>query len=131
MLLAYDYPLLDVFWTMLFFFFWVAWIIILFRTIVDVFRSKDLGGLSKALWLIFVIVIPWLGVLVYIIVRGDSMYDRDMQIAQRQQAAMDSYIRETATPISSADELAKLAQLRDSGVLTDAEFAAQKAKLLG
>jgi hypothetical protein len=131
MLLAYDYPLLDVFWTMLFFFFWVAWIIILFRTVVDIFRSKDIGGVAKALWLLFVVVIPWLGVLIYIIVRGDGMFERDMEIAQRQQAQMDSYIRETAAPVSSADELAKLAQLRDSGVLTEAEFAAQKAKLLG
>jgi hypothetical protein len=131
MLLAYDYPLLDVFWTMLFFFFWVAWIIILFRTVVDVFRSKDLGGFSKALWLLFVIVIPWLGVLIYLIVRGDGMFERDMEVAQRQQTQMDNYIRATAAPTSSADELVKLAQLRDSGVLTEAEFAAQKAKILG
>ncbi len=131
MLLAYDYPLLDVFWTMLFFFIWVAWIIILFRTIADIFRSRDIGGFSKAMWLIGVVILPWLGVLLYLIIRGGGMYERDVESAQRQQEALDAYVRQTVAPSGSADELVKLAQLRDSGVLTEAEFAAQKAKILG
>ena len=80
-MLAYDYPLLGLFWTMMIWFLWIAWIVLLFRVIADIFRSRDLGGGGKALWAIFVIVVPWLGVLVYLIARGDSMTDRDVQPA--------------------------------------------------
>jgi hypothetical protein len=128
-MLAYDYPLLGLFWTMLILFLWVAWIMLLFHVIVDVFRS-DMNGFAKALWAIFVIVVPWLGVLVYLIANGDSMARRNVAAAQQQQAQFDDYIRSTASAGSSADEIAKLASLRDQGLLTEQEFAQQKAKLL-
>ena len=128
-MLAYDYPLLGLFWTMLILFLWVAWIMLLFHVIVDVFRS-DMNGFAKALWAIFVIVVPWLGVLVYLIANGDSMPRRNVAAAQQQQAQFDDYIRSTASAGSSADEIAKLASLRDQGLLTEQEFAQQKAKLL-
>jgi hypothetical protein len=131
--LAYDYPILGLFWTMLVFFLWIAWFVLLFRVIADIFRSRDLGGWAKALWLIFVIVLPFLGVLLYVIIRGDSMTDRDIARAQAQEAAFRSYVQETAGTASgggTADELTKLAALRDQGVLSDDEFQQQKARLL-
>ena len=128
-MLAYDYPILGLFWTMLFFFIWIAWIMLLFHVLVDVFRS-DMKGVSKALWAIFVIVIPWLGVLVYVIANGDDMSRRNIEAARNQQAEMDSYIRNTAGSGGTADEIAKLAELRQQGVLSDEEFAQQKTKLL-
>lgn len=127
---AYSYPILGLFWTMMLFFLFVAWIMILFKTIVDIFRSDDMGGFAKAIWLIFVIIIPWLGVLVYILARGDGMTKRDIAQAQEQQEQFASYVRTTAGTSGSADELVKLADLRDRGVITEAEFATQKAKLL-
>ncbi len=129
-MLAYDYPILGLFWTMLFFFLWFAWLMLLFHVIVDIFRS-DMGGVSKALWAIFVIVIPWLGVLVYLIANGDNMAQRRVDDVQQSEAAAQDYIRSVAGSASSADELAKLSELHTKGVLTDAEFAQQKAKLLG
>ena len=129
-MLAYDYPILGLFWTMLIIFLWVAWIFLVIRVIMDIFRS-DMGGGSKAIWCIFIVLIPWIGVLVYLIAHGGDMGKRDIEAAQQQQAAMDSYIRQAAgSGGGSADELAKLAELRDKGVLSDEEFAAQKAKLL-
>ena len=129
-MLAYDYPLLGLFWTMMIWFLWIAWIVVLFRVIADIFRSRDLGGGGKALWAIFVIVVPWLGVLVYLIARGHSMTERDVQHAQAQDAAFRSYVQDTASSGSGTDELTKLAGLKAQGVITDAEFAQQKAKLL-
>jgi hypothetical protein len=130
-MLAYDYPVLGVFWSMMIFFLWVAWIVLLFKVIADVFRNDSIGGFAKALWLIFVIVIPWFGVLIYLLVNGDDMGRRNIAQQQASQDAADAYIRQAAgSGGGSADELTKLAALRDSGVLTDAEFAAQKAKLL-
>jgi hypothetical protein len=128
-MLAYDYPILGLFWTMLILFLWVAWIMLVFQVIVDVIRS-DMGGFSKALWAIFVIVVPWLGVLMYIIANGDKMTGRNIAAAQQQQAQMDAYIRSTAGTGGAADELTKLAALRDQGVITADEFTSQKAKLL-
>ena len=129
--LAYDYPLLGMFWTFLLFFIWIAWIVVLFRVIFDIFRSKDLGGFAKALWVIFVILLPFLGVLVYLIARGHSMTERDMQEAKSQEQAFQAYVKQAAgSGGGSADELTKLADLRDKGVISDAEFQAQKAKLL-
>ena len=128
-MLAYDYPLLGLFWTMLMLFLWIAWIMLLFHVVVDIFRS-DMNGFAKALWAIFVIVVPWLGVLVYLIANGDSMAKRNVAAAQQQQAQLDEYIRSTASTGSAADEIAKLAGLRDQGLLTEQEFAQQKAKLL-
>jgi hypothetical protein len=126
------YPLLDVFWTTLIFFLWIMWFFLLFWIIFDIFRSDDLGGWGKAGWLIFVIILPFLGVFVYAIARGKQMSEHQVRAAQRQDKVMRQYVRETAgaSGASSADELAKLAQLRDQGVLTDQEFVAQKAKML-
>ena len=130
-MLAYDYPLLGVFWTMMFWFLWIAWIVLLFRVIADIFRSRDLGGGAKALWAIFVIVIPWLGVLVYLFARGHKMTEHDVQKAQAQDAAFRSYVQDAAgSGGGTADQLAKLADLKAQGVITDAEFAQQKSKLL-
>ncbi len=129
-MIAYDYPLLGVFWSMLIFFLFVAWLVLLFRVFADIFRSQDMGGWAKALWSIFVILLPFLGVFIYVIVNGKSMGDRAAADAQQQQAALDTYVRQTAGTAGPADELEKLATLRDNGTLTDAEFAAQKAKLL-
>ena len=131
-MIAYDYPLLGLFWTMLIFFLWFAWIMLLFRTIMDIFRSRDIGGAGRAFWLIFVIVVPWLGVLIYLLAHGADMSRRDVEQHQAQQDAFASYVREAAgTSGGTADELVKLADLRDRGVINDAEFAAKKAKLLG
>ncbi len=127
---AYDYPLLGMFWTMMIFFLWFAWIMLLFRTIGDIFRNRDMGGAGKAFWLIFVIVVPWLGVLIYLLANGADMTRRDIEQQQAQNDAFASYVRDTASSGGNADELAKLADLRDRGVITDAEFAAQKTKLL-
>jgi len=130
-MLAYDFPLLAMFWTMIFFFLWVAWILLLFKVIIDIFRSKDLGGAGKAFWALFVILIPWLGVLVYLIARGRSMDDRDVADAVAHEEAVQAYIRQTAGTGSTADELSKLAALQAQGAITDSEYAQQKAKLLG
>ena len=129
-MLAYDYPLLGLFWTMLILFLWVAWIMLVFRVIFDIFRS-DMSGVSKALWSIFVIIIPWLGVLVYLIANGDDMTKRTIAAAEQQRSEVDSYIRSAAGSSGVADEIAKLAQLREQGLLTEEEFAQQKARLLG
>ena len=86
-MLAYDFPLLSLMWTMFVFFLWIAWIIILFRTVVDIFKSADLSGIAKAAWLLFVVAIPWLGVLVYLIARGNKMVEREMHQAVKQQQA--------------------------------------------
>ena len=130
-MLAYDFPILGLFWTLMFWFLWLAWILLLFKVIVDIFRSRDLGGVAKAFWALFVVVIPWLGVLVYLIARGGSMTDRDVEQARAQEEALHAYIRSTAASGSTADELSKLAALQAQGVITDSEYAQQKAKLLG
>lgn len=129
MLLAYDYPILGLFWTMMIFFFWLAWIMLLFHVVVDIFRS-DMKGVSKAMWALLVIVVPWLGVLAYLIANGDHMANRRIDDARRQQEQMDAYIRSAAGSGGMADELAKLGELKDSGVITADEFDRQKAKLL-
>jgi hypothetical protein len=132
--LAYDYPLLNLFWTMLIFFLWVAWFFLLFKVVIDIFRSHDLGGWGKALWLIFVILVPFLGVFVYVIARGRTMGERDLAEAQAREQAFQSYVRDAAGSGGgggTADELAKLADLKQRGVISDAEFEQQKAKLLG
>ena len=130
-MLAYDYPVLGVFWTMLMLFIWIAWLFILFQVIFDIFRSHDMGGWGKAGWFLLVVVLPLLGVLIYVLARGDGMRERDLQRAQDQQAQMDAYVRQAAGSSSGvADELTKLSDLKSSGVISDEEFAAQKAKLL-
>jgi ABC-type multidrug transport system fused ATPase/permease subunit len=129
-MIASSYPILDLFWTMAMFFLLFFWIFILIQIIIDIFRSHDMGGFAKALWLIGILILPLLGVLVYLIARGGKMHERQIQAVQAQQKAMDQYIKETATSGSSADELAKLADLKSKGVISDAEFESQKAKLL-
>ena len=126
------YPLLDAFLTMLYFFLFIIWIWLLIMVFMDVFRSHDMGGWAKALWVIFIIVLPFLGVFVYLIARGGKMHERAAQQAAQQQKAFDQYVKQAAgTPgESSADQLHKLADLKSQGVLTDAEFEAQKAKIL-
>ena len=134
MILGYDYPILGIFWTLLLLFLWVAWIVLVIRVFVDVFANHETSGWSKAFWSLFVIVIPWLGVLAYLIVHGDGMARRSMDRAQAQQAAADDYIRNVAAGsggASAAEELSKLAALKEQGVLTDAEFQVQTARLLG
>jgi Short C-terminal domain/Phospholipase_D-nuclease N-terminal len=129
---ASSYPLLNVFWTMFEFFLWVIWIWILITVFIDIFRSHDLSGWAKALWFLFVLFIPLIGVLVYLIARGGSMHDRAVQQAQRQDEAYRSYIQEAAAsgPATTADQLAKLADLRDRGVISAQEFEREKAKVL-
>ena len=129
-MLAYDYPAMGIFWSMLWFFLWIIWIMLLFRVIGDVFRSHDMGGFAKAMWLLLVIVVPFLGVFVYLIVRGHAMAQRDMDAAQAREQAFRAQVQQAASSNGSADELAKLAELNQSGVITDAEFAQQKAKIL-
>lgn len=128
---AYNYPLLDIFWTMLEFFFLFLWIWLLIVIFVDIFRSHDLRGAAKAAWVILVLILPLIGVLIYLIVRGKGMHERSAAQMQQQQAAFDDYVRQTAGSEGSADQLAKLADLKDKGVISDAEFEGQKAKILG
>lgn len=127
---AYDYPLLGAFLTMLWFFLWIAWLMMLFRTIGDIFRSEDLGGGGKALWSLFVIVMPFLGVFVYLIARGSSMVQRDLEQVEQRDQAFRAYVREAASDRGTADELTALADLRDRGVITAAEFDDEKRKIL-
>jgi Short C-terminal domain/Phospholipase_D-nuclease N-terminal len=128
--LAYDYPLLGVFWTMLYLFLLFLWIWLLIAIFADIFRSHDIGGWAKALWTIFVIVLPFLGILVYLIVRGGSMHERAEARAAQQEQDFQAYVQEAAGSSSNVDQLAKLADLKASGVLSEEEFEAQKAKLL-
>jgi hypothetical protein len=129
-MLAYDYPILGLFWSMLIFFLWIAWFVLLFKVFADIFRSHDLGGWGKALWSIFVIIVPFLGVFIYVIARGGSMTERDVEAAQANEAAFRSYVQDAAGSTSAADELSKLSDLHARGVINDAEFQQQKAKLL-
>jgi hypothetical protein len=122
--------LLSIFSSMFMFFLLVAWIWVLIGVIGDVFRSKDLGGAAKGIWALFIILIPWLGVLSYLIIRGQGMTGRNAQVLVEAEEMRRAYIQEAAGT-STADELTKLAALRDKGVITDAELQAQKAKLLG
>ena len=127
---SYNYPLLDFFWTIFEIFIWVLWIWILIWILIDIFRSRDLSGWAKALWFLFVLFIPLLGVLVYLIVRGGSMHERSVQQAQQQDQEARAYIRQAAGTQSTADQLSKLADLRDKGVITPEEFEREKAKVL-
>lgn len=131
-MLAYDYPLLGAFWTFLWFFLWILWFFLLFRIIVDIFRDHSMSGWAKAAWLIFIIILPFLGVFVYLIARGGSMAKRDMDQAKSQEQAFRSYVQEAAGSSGggTASELSRLADLKERGVITDAEFQQQKAKLL-
>jgi hypothetical protein len=132
-MLANNYPLLDIFWTMLEIFVFVIWIWLLIIVFSDIFRSHDMGGGSKALWVIFVVILPYIGVLVYLIARGGKMHERAEAQAKQAQSQFDAYVKQAAgtSGSSSADQLTKLADLKAKGIITDAEFEAEKAKVLG
>jgi Short C-terminal domain/Phospholipase_D-nuclease N-terminal len=131
--IAADYPFLDVFWTMMIFFLWVAWFIILFRVIIDIFRRHDIGGFKKVLWFIFVIILPFLGVFVYVIAEGREMGERDMAKAAAQQEEFDTYVKSVAGSGGgggSAGEIERAKALLDSGAISQEEFEQLKQKAL-
>src|SRR3954470_15300458 len=130
--MAADYPFMDVFWSMIIFFFWVIWIWIVITVLMDVFRRHDIGGFVKALWVIFVVILPWLGVPIYLIVEHDGMRDRSMKQAQDARTAFDDRVREAAASSGggSADQIAKAKALLDDGTITQQKFEALKAKAL-
>ena len=117
MMVAADYPFMDVFWSMIIFFFWVIWIWIVVTVLIDIFRRDDTGGWAKAAWVIFVVILPWLGVLIYLIINSDGMRKRSMKQAQSQRREFDDYVRDTAGG-RSAGEIAKAKELLDSGAIT-------------
>src|SRR5579859_1182598 len=127
---SYSYPLLGAFWTVLEIFLWILWIWVLIYVFIDIFRSRDLSGWAKALWFVFVLFIPLIGVLVYLIARGGEMQERAVRDAQQQDQEVRRYIQQAANEPNSADQLAKLADLRDRGVITADEFEREKAKVL-
>ena len=129
-LFAADYPFLDVLWTMLIFFLWVMWFWLLIVIIGDVFRRHDIGGGKKTIWLIFILFVPFIGVLAYVLANSDGMAERNMERARSQRAQMDDYVRETAGSGGAAGEIDKAKQLLDTGAITQAEFDAIKAKAL-
>ena len=129
-LFAADYPFLEVLWTMLIFFLWVMWFWLLIVIIGDVFRRRDIGGGKKTIWLIFILFVPFIGVLAYVLANSDGMAERNMERARSQRAQMDDYVRETAGSGGAAAEIDKAKQLLDTGAITQAEFDAIKAKAL-
>jgi hypothetical protein len=142
---SYSYPLLDIFWTMFEIFLFVTWIWLLIWIFTDIFRSSDLSGWAKGLWLVFVLVIPVIGILSYLIIRGSTMHERTAREARQRDEAFRAYVRDAAgttgsaspassanpaTPATTADQLTKLAKLRDQGDISDDEFQREKAKVL-
>ncbi len=129
-MLAADYPFLEVLWTMFVFFAWVIWFWLLITVFADIFRRHDIGGGAKTLWIIFVIVLPFLGVFIYLLTQNDGMTQRNAERAGAQQAQMDDYVRTTAGSGGAAAEIEKAKALLDSGAITQAEFDAIKQKAL-
>jgi hypothetical protein len=129
-MLAYTFGSGQLLWSMLWFFMFVIWIWVLIAIFGDIFRSHDIGGAMKAFWVIFIVILPWLGILIYLIARGSGMQKRAITQAKQQEADFQQYVQQTAGAANPADQLAKLADLKSQGVITDAEFDAQKAKLL-
>jgi hypothetical protein len=129
MVLAADYPFLDVFWTMILFFFWIAWIWMLVMIFSDIFR-RDISGWSKAAWCLFVLVLPFLGVFIYLITNGGGLTERRVHDAHVSQAHFDDYVRTVATEGGSAGEIDRAKRLLDSGTINQAEFDQLKAKAL-
>jgi hypothetical protein len=127
---AADYPFLEVFWTLIVFFLWIMWFWLLISIIGDVFRRRDIGGGKKTIWLIFMLFVPFVGVLAYVLVNSDSMAERNLERARAQQQQVDAYVRETAGSGGAAAEIDKAKQLLDSGAITQTEFEAIKAKAL-
>ena len=131
-MIAAEFGTGQVLWSLLWFFMFFIWIWLLITVFADIFRSHDIGGFAKALWVIFVIFVPYLGVFVYLIARGHKMHEHAVEAAQAQDAAARAYIQQAAgTSASPADELARLADLKDRGVIDDAEFQRLKAKTVG
>jgi Short C-terminal domain/Phospholipase_D-nuclease N-terminal len=130
MIVLADYPFLDVMWTMLVFFLWIAWFWMLFGVWGDIFRRRDISGLGKTGWFIFTLVLPFLGVFVYLVSQNDGMNQRNLERAQAQRAQMDDYVRSTAGSGGAAAEIEKAKQLLDSGAITQPEFDALKQKAL-
>jgi Short C-terminal domain len=132
---ATSYPLLDAFWTILWIFGFFIWIWLAIAVFSDIFRSHDLSGWAKGLWTVGIIILPLFGVLVYLIARGGKMHERQVAAAQRQEQAFRDYVKEAASTAgdggSSADQLSKLASLREQGVINEDEFQREKAKILG
>jgi len=129
-MIAASYPFLDVLWTMVIFFIWILWFTLLFRVWGDIFRRHDLSGLGKTGWLIFTIILPFLGVFIYVITQNEAMTQRDIDRAQAQRAQFDDYVRSTATSGGATAEIEKAKGLLDSGAITQAEFDAIKQKAL-
>src|SRR5215469_4707843 len=129
---SYSYPLLGAFWTILEVFLWVLWMWVLIYVFIDIFRSRDLSGWGKALWFLFVLLIPLIGVLVYLIARGGKMQEHATQDAQQQDQEFKQYVQQAvaSSPASTADQLSKLADLRDRGVISADEFEREKAKVM-
>jgi hypothetical protein len=129
-MIAASYPFLDVVWTMVIFFVWILWFTLLFRVWGDIFRRHDLSGLGKTGWLILTIVIPFLGVFIYLITQNEAMTQREIDRAQAQRAQFDDYVRSTATSGGATAEIEKAKELLDTGAITQAEFDALKQKAL-
>jgi len=129
-MLAASYPFLDVMWTMLVFFLWVLWFWLLFTVFADIFRRHDLSGWGKAAWLIFTILLPFLGVFIYVVSQGSGMTSRRAEELQAQQSQMDAYVRQTAASGGAAAEIEKAKALLDSGAINQTEFDAIKQKAL-
>ena len=130
MVLAADYPFLDVFWTILIFFLWVSWFMLLFHIIGDVFRRQDVSGFNKTLWLLFLLFVPFLGTFVYIIVNGNDMARRNVEGMAKAQAQTDEYVRSVAGSGGAAGEIEKAKGLLESGAINQQEYDAIKAKAL-
>ncbi|WEH41413.1 SHOCT domain-containing protein [Streptomyces sp. NBC_01218] len=131
--LAYDYPVLGAFWTAMWVFIWVLWLVLLFRIIADIFRDDDMGGLAKTVWLLVVIFLPYIGVFAYVIARGRGMGSREHRHAKDQQHAFETYIRETAGGsggLTPAEQISKLSEVRARGDISDEEFQRAKEKIL-
>ena len=129
-MIAADYPFLDIVWTMFIFFAWVIWFWLLISVFGDIFRRSDTSGVSKVLWMIFVIALPYLGVFIYLIANHDGITERNVKQARAQQSQMDDYVRSVATSGGAAAEIEKAKGLLDSGAITQAEFDAIKQKAL-
>ncbi len=131
MLLAYDYPLLSILLSVTWFFLWILWIMTLFHVVADIFRSHELSGVAKTLWMVFVLFLPFLGVFAYVIARGDAMAQHAAEVQEQREAAAQQYIRDAAgTGPNVADQLGQLSRLRADGAISDADYEAAKAKIL-
>jgi Phospholipase_D-nuclease N-terminal/Short C-terminal domain len=125
-----DYTFLDAFWSLLVFFIWVAWFILLFHIVIDIFRRRDASGWKKTIWLVFILFVPFLGVFAYLIANSDDMARRNIEQAAAQKADMDEYVRSVATEGGAAAEIERAKGLLDSGAINQAEFESIKAKAL-